>query len=697
MLAPHRFGWPLAVALVFRAVSPLAAQNLWMGERTFTAYRPVQLSATGNHPTIVVTEFLTQGQVRGDGANLLVVDGHFRPVARRILQVGPGDFCRVAFRTARGQNSYRVYYGGTVSEVKQLEWTHGPGLLLETRRWKECDLNRLDAVREAFQTAEPVGADYVSAAGFRYNPFDPNPEPFLSRYRGTLRLATGGSYVFYTSSQDCSFLLIDGKAVVSSPGRHGAVGDARVRGSANLAPGDHAFEYVHAAAGPDATLVAAWLPPGAARPELVPAQAFDGAAIAHLPAGSPRHCVRGALADFTATITGDAPVLESDAPLVRVQFKDVSAHGRYDRFQWDFGDGQASEKAEPVHVYLRPGLYTVTLTVHNGTGTHTAVNRVFVHRPAIGADGVSHPDRLADYLPVVVMYNPTRMDYGDVLQFARALEQSGQLARAAVSARAALVDGRPRPDEETILTLARLAGPWLRDQLDDPAGAVAAWQGAARAARSTAHRLECEVEAADVCLHELLNRARTKELLDAAADHLAGAPSELVARYHRVQGDWHARGGDGVAARAAYNRAAALRGSTDGVEQEARRGAFSRSAEAFLREKELGRALDELRAWQDRFPADRAAGYLPLLQARHRVARGQYAQAAALAADLLAVNRDSPHADQLAFLAAECEEKMGHADRAAAAWRAFLTDHPGSPLVPDVRKKLAAFADGPKK
>jgi hypothetical protein len=147
-----------------------------------------------------------------------------------VLQVGPGDLCRVAFRTVRGQKSYTVFYDGPAPTEKPPAWTATAGLVLETRRLKPCDLGNPASVRAAFATAEPLGSDYVPAVGHRFNPIAPSPEPFLSVYRGTLQIATAGKYRFFTSSQDCRFLLVDGEQVVAAPGAHGPVGDAEYRG-----------------------------------------------------------------------------------------------------------------------------------------------------------------------------------------------------------------------------------------------------------------------------------------------------------------------------------------------------------------------------------------------------------------------------------------------------------------------------------
>jgi len=47
-----------------------------------------------------------------------------------------------------------------------------------------------------------------------------------------------------------------------------------------------------------------------------------------------------------------------------------------DRFAWNFGDGNASNSADPTHTYDLPGNYTVTLTATNDCGSATQTTRV---------------------------------------------------------------------------------------------------------------------------------------------------------------------------------------------------------------------------------------------------------------------------------------------------------------------------------
>lgn len=662
-------------------------------EQGLVYQRRVQLPQGGTLPAIVVVEFFSQGEVAADGGNLAVRDNRNDPVPWRVLQVGPGDFCRIAFQTASRQHAYKIYYGGKGAPPKPPAWTNSAGLLLETRHWTNFNLNRLDALREAWNASTSYGKGYVPSVFHRFNPFWPDPDPFLSMYTGTLRITRPGQYRFFTSSQDCSFLLIDGRTVVAAPGWHGPVHVARLRGEVKLSSGPHEFQYFHAAAGPDACMAAAWQPPGSNKPETIPPSAFGSEAVAEyptIPVKSPR--------DFLVEIAGEAPVADSGAPMVRAQFRVVSrSSSSRPKLHWDFGDGQTSAASDPLHIYLVPGIYKVTLKAAGESDAQAVVNRVPIHRALVFADEKHPPDQLAQYLPILDKYDAAKLDWPALLQLARAFDQAGYAARAAKAGASGMKADHKPTDSESALELARMVGGLLRDQLNDPKGAVAFWESAVKVLSHESWKAEMEIASADVTLHELLQPEPAKRLLDSAAARLGqGGEPALVARLNRVLGDWNARKGDKAAARTAYARAVtALDSRKSTVEQDARRGAFSRSAEEFLRAKAYDRARDELRKWEDEFPADRLEGYLSLLQARYWIARSRYAQAVATAGDLVAVNPDSAYADRLVFLAAQCEEKLGRIERARAGYQALLTDYPGSPLVQEARKRIAALTTTP--
>ncbi|MCK9290119.1 MAG: T9SS type A sorting domain-containing protein, partial [Bacteroidales bacterium] len=51
---------------------------------------------------------------------------------------------------------------------------------------------------------------------------------------------------------------------------------------------------------------------------------------------------------------------------------------------WDFGDGTNSTERNPVKTYDEVGVYTVSLTISNGTNTITKVKENYIHASSSG-------------------------------------------------------------------------------------------------------------------------------------------------------------------------------------------------------------------------------------------------------------------------------------------------------------------------
>ena len=470
------------------------AQSFRRAGTEFNAVRQVIVPAEKEY-AVVVVEFLCHGEIHPDGDNVLVAARNNEVVPLRILQIGPGDFCRLAFQTIRGQSEYEIFYGGDPPGEGRPPWTCRDGLLLETRQFRRCDFWSLDSVRAAFKAAEPIGADYVEGVFHGCNPFSLKREPFLSRYVGYMQVDKAATYGFVTSSQDCSFLLIDGKLVASAPGYHGPM--RRLRPGSlrrvELSAGRHKFEYYHAAAGASAMMAVDWEVEPAdergRRPTPLPVDAFHGRFIGRLFPG--RVSLRSArlVPDFTVRIAGEVPLPDDAVPLVGVAFHDASPkaltmYGAKPR--WDFGDGQTSTLREPIHVYLRPGLYPVTLAIRHGGKTLEMTNRIYVDRPLL-----TYSDKLStlnEYLAVIDAYDPKTLDAASLRQMVLALEakslsqdldvaqppsavkdRSGQpraavpqtnyLAKAVAAGQAAFAEDSTAKGDQDLLKLAQLIGP----------------------------------------------------------------------------------------------------------------------------------------------------------------------------------------------------------------------------------------------
>jgi len=102
------------------------------------------------------------------------------------------------------------------------------------------------------------------------------------------------------------------------------------------------------------------------------------------------------VADFSGTPTSGY------APLT-VQFTDLSTNTPTS-WLWNFGDGKTSREQNPSHIYDDVGIYTVTLTATNATGSddEVKVNYITVLAPPIGANFSAQP--LTGKYPLVVQF-----------------------------------------------------------------------------------------------------------------------------------------------------------------------------------------------------------------------------------------------------------------------------------------------------
>jgi PKD repeat protein len=107
-------------------------------------------------------------------------------------------------------------------------------------------------------------------------------------------------------------------------------------------------------------------------------------------------------ADFSVDITSGI------APLT-VQFTDLST-GDYDTLAWNFGDGNTSTEANPVHIYANKGVYTVTLTASGPGGVDQEIRSDYITvYTAVNADFSA--DVTSGIVPLTVQF--TDLSSGD--------------------------------------------------------------------------------------------------------------------------------------------------------------------------------------------------------------------------------------------------------------------------------------------
>jgi len=722
----------IALTLLLLIAPPVAAAQspLRCAGVDFHAARAVTLVADARDDAIVV-EFLHHGQINERGSNVVVAhrdgdSGEFQPVPTRVMQLGPGDFCRLAFQTVGGERQYAILYGGEAINQPLPEWTFDEGLLMETRAYVDCDLNRLESVQRAFESAPVIGRAYVDAVRHAGNPMLLGDRPHFTLYSGTLFIDRAGTYGFYTSSQDASFLLIDGEPIVAAPGRHGPQTRVRpaLRRDMKLARGPHRFEYLHAAAGARSVTLAAWVADTddpRARPVPIPAAVFGGTRVSRLAAGPIVTPDGRSVPDFELIVAGDVPLPNNAVPLIAVRLRNESPAALLDsgRCEWQFGDGQQSNAVNPQHVYLRPGVYPVTLSIECDGQRHAITHRVQVDRPNTAERDPERLHRLDQYLHILGTYDPRKLDLLSLRQLVlayaakvhhletrgwdveavaaeqaddpnrrvtrpapeavaaqakQAEEQAQRYLEATVAKGLAGIEhplsGRERarvraPDTagqassgtpslpsngDSVFDLAEVIGSIARDRLARPEVALRAYHAAADRATGAADRAACLVAAADVSVNDLLlddRGAKYLEIADRLIDQSGtDVPEAVKSRRDRVRGDLLASRGEADAAREAY-RAAERRVATadDYTKRVARGGAYARSTEAFLREGEPQRAIEQLRRWQADFPAAALESQLPLLMAQYWLAVDKKPVAVACCRRLLTLRPNSAYAE----------------------------------------------------
>jgi tetratricopeptide (TPR) repeat protein len=669
--------WLLAFLVATCASQATGAEGWWHGAWRYR--RPVTIPPSA--PTGLAGEDVawvnmpTGGLTRPDGSDIRITTEDAREVPCRVLMTGPGDQVAVAFATRRGVTRYHVYFGNdNPPPARPLEINRG--VLLES--WTIDGGEEAKTFPEAKAVVESarrlLGRGFRQAIFLGHNPFGPSG-PLASLYTAYLVCPWGGEYIFCTSSQDASFLLVDDKLVVENPGRHAPQRDVRVQGRVGLQSGLHKLSLYHVCLGGDPVAVAAWRPPGQMQIKPIPPSAF-----ARVSRGTPEAMEQrgGAVTvDFIPDHAGEGFL--DNHYLQRYVFKAL-AGGRDPwslQWRWDFGDGQTSEATNAEHVYLLPGRYTVTLTAKNYPSQAKCVNRIEVSRPW---DQVTDNrlDTLEQQARIVGSYDFAKLDPPAVALAAGLFQRTGQtegllragealanmpacrpealLATLPPCADLLTVRGRAEQAVELLLKGAAIAG-------DDPAAG------------------EMTVLAGGICLNPLEDPNRAAKLFQEVIDRRPGARDGKSSRAARIGiGDvWRARG-DCEKARQAYLAA----GPPPGVDLSraaVRRGDFARQVEEYLRRKDPAAAEEPLKSWQETFPLDKLEGYWSLLRARTYLAASRFAEAAVEARTLASVNEASVYAPQLLSLAVAAYEKLGKDEPAQAARKVLKEKYPDSPAA----------------
>ena len=352
----------------------------------YAMMREVKIPAArvGGGINTVVVEFHHSGLLRSDGGNLFVCAKKGKsPTPAQLLQYGPGDFCRVAFRFVPDAPEYEIYYGGSGAEREGNDavmdgalpdWAVTSALLCEVRKYVQCNADSADSVRSAFDRAEPIGAIFTPDVFVSGCPIRSHNGPCLIRYTGTLYAPKDIDVRFFTASQDASFVYIDGKPVTDAPGVHGAWRTAQAKngGRLLLTAGEHRLEYYHVATSAEMQASLLWETPpvgeGEAKVDVtrVPSDLFRSARLLFAEVSPAFVAPSRQIYDFNLRVDHSAPCTEAGDRLILVT---LGSSGGGADVRWDFGDGQAGRGGVVTHTYIGAGVRRIRMVVR---GVETA-------------------------------------------------------------------------------------------------------------------------------------------------------------------------------------------------------------------------------------------------------------------------------------------------------------------------------------
>ncbi len=624
----------------------------------------------------------TGGFLGPEGRDVRVTTAGGQVTPHRVLMVGPGDRVRVAFALRKGVKKYFVYLGNGDAPKASKELQIRRGVLMETWAYRGGGIANLRQVRRIFDRGgKLIGRDFRKDIFVGHNPFGPQRR-LCSLYTGQLICRADGQYVFSTTSQDASFLLVDGQLVVSNGRHHRPQRRAVRQGRIRLSKGLHELKVYHVNAGGNPVVVAAWREPNGRRLWKIPPGAF--APVQRANPGILERYGTALHADFIGVHAGEAFL--ANRYFQRYIFEAL-LKGPFPgncKYNWDFGDGQKASAAKCSHVYLRDGRFKVTLTVRAGVLTLRRTNVIYVTRPW---DQVTRNilDAPARHARIVSKYDFTVADPRDIAGAMILFKRTG-LSRAILRAGDALI----KRDKAPPVVLREAMGIYAEALVrvaKDPNRAAAALLKASKMTAAPDVAADMTVRAGQVVLTDG-KTDRAMEIFSLAIKKYSALTTHKAIREAKIGiGDvWRYRG-DYAKALAAYRDAGAAKGDRK-IKPAFRKGDLARQAEDYLRRRLFDDAIEALDKWEYEFPADKLEGFSTLIRVKLAMARKEFASAARRAEILVRANPQSNYAPELLMLAAKAYTSMRKSDLAIKTLGRIVKEYPESPLAEKAKKKI---------
>jgi hypothetical protein len=316
-------------------------------------------------------------------------------VGSDLLWTAPGEPATLLFDSSSGAKQYKVYVGSSWPAMHLAD--PKAGVWLESRLGDGKTIDHLPDMLQAWnQSGKVMGRAIVPGIWEGGNRFGPQGN-LLEHLQGWFDVATPEHLELAVISVDATFVLVDGKEVVEWPGRHGwGYGPpGPPHGAVDLAAGPHLLDYYNAftaSEGGRPPVMCCLAVKGGAYEQwtmLTPDNTFFRPAIHdrvvsyELQTSSPGVAAPGAAPALAIDwVNKEQSVFHTDVPdigLISMQLTCLApATGT---LTWTFDDGSTAQGQSVKHLFPRPGMRTVNLSLKEGDKQAASLNQTIGVHP----------------------------------------------------------------------------------------------------------------------------------------------------------------------------------------------------------------------------------------------------------------------------------------------------------------------------
>ena len=628
---------------------------------------------------LAYAEFFTAGHHQEDGSDIRLTDSAGKPVAFRVLMIGPGDAARVLFSLQKNERKYAVFWGDTskMPGPKRMDEsaTVRVGLLMEMYPFAGGHIDNfkdIEAVWENSAKAKCIGRTMIEKPFIGFNPFG-DQQVTVTKLSGSLFAPLDGEYGFAGAADDRGALYIDGNPTLFVPG---LVGDIRFNAKIHLTRGWHDFMFYHINGGGDGRVSLAWKRPDVATYDVISRDSFGF--VPRCQPGSMEELGKTLTADFSAEYLGEFFVDNHYTHRIRFTVNPPKAAGQFSP-QWDFGDGQKSTERSVQHVFLNDGVFPIRLTLKIGANSDTQTILYLVGRDIKHIDDPPLDDARVQS-NIVARYDVKNLPAA-ALPWAAWLHVRAGKVDGFLDVANRMLGEMNLPDPDSAIQSA-IEGTRFAFSVGKSKEILAAWDKTPQASnlqpKAVRHYSRLLVWWAG-------DFKRAIDVLEGFADVERNDGGEAVANEPGLR--------DATRLRRIYGQALILnQQAKEGIEvlsalapqshperQVVISGALARTIEHYIAEGDWESGEDYWERWQTRYPADFLEGYSMVLRVKLIESRKQPEIAAKLAEAFATAMPGSSYAPTLLYEASKLLEKS-NPTRSAELMSMLKTRYPEDPL-----------------